>query len=69
MRCTKCPQDAAALLSFDYIGAKVWLDDRLVGAGHLLCSGHADRFTPPVGWVLTDRRASAPPAVVSLEVA
>ena len=68
MRCSKCQLDAAALLSYDYTDAKVWLDDSRQGPGHLLCAKHADRFTPPVGWVLVDRRASAPP-VVTLEVA
>ncbi len=68
MRCTKCRLEAAALLTFDYPQAQVWLDDGVNGAGHPLCAQHADRFTPPVGWVLADRRASAPP-VVSLEVA
>jgi hypothetical protein len=24
--------------------------------GYLLCSDHADRMTPPLGWTLTDRR-------------
>ena len=68
MRCTKCSDDAAARMSYDYEAAKVWLDDRLRGHGHVLCSSHADRFTPPVGWVVIDRRASASP-VVTLEVA
>ena len=69
MRCTKCRGDAAAVLGFDYHEARAWLDDGVEGAGHLLCADHADRFTPPVGWVLVDRRASASPVVVSLEVA
>ena len=68
MRCTKCPEDAAALLSFDYSTARVWLDDGFKGAGHQLCVPHADKFTPPVGWVLVDRRAGALP-IVTLEVA
>ena len=68
MRCTKCSEDAAALLSFDYAEARVWLDDGLTDPGHMLCVSHADRFTPPVGWVLTDRRAGVP-TVVALEVA
>ena len=68
MRCTKCETKAAARLSYDYGEATVWLDDRLKGPGHVLCVPHSDRFTPPVGWVLVDRRASAPP-VVTLEVA
>jgi hypothetical protein len=68
MRCTKCPETAVALLSFDYGEATVWLDERVTGHGYVMCLGHADRFTPPVGWVLVDRRAGAP-AVVTLEVA
>ena len=68
MRCTKCSENAAALLSYDYAEATVWLDDRLGAPGHALCGGHADKFTPPVGWVLVDRRNGAP-RVVTLEVA
>lgn len=68
MRCTKCPEEAIALLSFDYSDAKVWLDEGSAGRGHVLCRTHADRFTPPVGWVVVDRRSSAP-QVITLEVA
>lgn len=68
MRCTKCSEDAVSLLSYDYGEATVWLDDRLTGPGHVMCAGHANRFTPPVGWVLVDRRTSAQ-RVVTLEVA
>lgn len=68
MLCTKCSDSAAALLSYDYAQATVWLDERLAGPGHVLCRGHADKFTPPVGWVLVDRRTTAP-RVVTLEVA
>jgi len=68
MRCSKCQRDAAALLSFDYGSAKAWLDDNLMGAGHHLCHTHAERFTPPVGWVLVDRRNGVA-QVLTLEIA
>jgi hypothetical protein len=68
MLCTKCSESAATLLSYDYAEATVWLDDRLAGPGHVLCAGHADKFTPPVGWVLVDRRGGEP-RVMTLEVA
>lgn len=27
-----------------------------LGAGYALCTHHADRLSPPMGWTLTDRR-------------
>lgn len=47
-------------MSFDYDERSVWLadlDDRPdEGIGYSLCTRHADRMTPPLGWTLTDRR-------------
>ncbi len=47
-------------MTFRYSDRAVWLleldkrpDD---GDGYSLCTSHADRLTPPLGWTLTDRR-------------
>jgi hypothetical protein len=38
----------------------VWLEDLagevIPGSGHIFCSEHANKLTPPLGWTLTDRR-------------
>lgn len=59
MICTKCPSPATSILSFDYASARAWVDDlsRSLPPGHALCNVHADRFVPPVGWSVSDRRA------------
>lgn len=48
-------------MSFDYASRCMWLSDidgpLEPGAGYLLCSLHAARLSPPVGWTLIDRRA------------
>lgn len=48
-------------MTFDYDGRSVWLeeidgDQEELGRTYPLCSSHADRLTPPMGWTLTDRR-------------
>ncbi len=47
-------------MTFDYDARAVWLleieaDGESPGS-YSLCTSHADRLTPPVGWTLTDRR-------------
>lgn len=57
--CARCGSLAAALMTFSYPDAEVWLEDLADGMklhGYALCSDHADRMTPPQGWTLTDRR-------------
>jgi len=58
--CRSCGTPAAAVMSFAYEGAEVYLDDIAapveVVAGMALCSRHADTRTAPVGWTLVDRR-------------
>lgn len=54
-----CKWPAAATLSFDYRQRYVRLDDlHCTGdpSSYDLCSVHAERFTPPVGWDADDRR-------------
>lgn len=58
--CIRCPIPAAAVMTFDYPERSVWLVEFEAppdqGAGYSLCTTHADRMTPPLGWTLTDRR-------------
>lgn len=47
-------------MTFDYEARAVWLGEfdaePGMGGGYALCTPHADRMTPPMGWTLTDRR-------------
>ena len=54
-----CPEPATALLLFDARVTAAWLLDLEGRAwrGLPMCSAHADRFRPPVGWVLSDQRS------------
>jgi hypothetical protein len=66
-RCARpgCGGIATALLSYDYAGQRVWLDDPGVDAvGHhsALCAIHAGRMRPPIGWSCQDRRTGRSPA-------
>ena len=60
MTCVRCSTLAAAVMSFDYEERSVSLVEFDVppdlGAGYALCTMHADRMSPPLGWTLTDRR-------------
>ncbi len=51
-------------MSYDYAERAIWLEDLRVavepGIGYPLCTPHADRLGPPVGWVLSDRRLERP---------
>jgi len=54
-----CPNAAAATLAFDYASRRVWLHDLPTPpdpASYDLCSDHSDRFRPPRGWEVEDRR-------------
>jgi hypothetical protein len=59
-----CAEAATASLSFQYATRTVWLDDNGDGEPHTidLCTMHADRVTPPKGWIGEDRRRTAGPA-------
>lgn len=47
-------------MTFNYSDRAVWLEelepDIERGHGYSMCTEHADRMSPPVGWTLTDRR-------------
>lgn len=53
-----CREPATALLLFDPRVATAWLVDAAGSApsGLPMCTARADRFRPPVGWVLSDQR-------------
>lgn len=59
-------------MSYNYTAGEVWIDDHpeLVepGTGYTMCERHADKISPPLGWVLTDRRSPVR-LVVTVEVA
>ena len=54
-----CREPATALLLFDPRVATAWLIDvdGTAPGGLSMCTAHADRFRPPVGWVLSDQRS------------
>lgn len=58
--CVRCSAPAAAVMTFDYDDQAVWLLEfeaaPEAGRGYSMCTSHADRMTPPLGWTLTDRR-------------
>jgi hypothetical protein len=56
-----CQGAAAAWLTYDYSGRRVWLDDQpnADGGDHwALCSAHAGRLRAPQGWSQVDRRVT-----------
>jgi len=59
-------------MSYNYSAGEVWIDDHPEyvepGTGYTMCDSHADRISPPLGWVLTDRRSPVR-LVVTVEVA
>ncbi len=54
-----CPELATAVLLFDARVTTAWLVDApsRTWRGMPICSVHANRFRPPVGWVLSDQRS------------
>jgi hypothetical protein len=47
-------------MTFAYGEQRMWLADLdTTDLGYRLCDRHAARMSPPVGWVLEDRRAPA----------
>jgi hypothetical protein len=54
-----CTWPAVATLGFEYSEQLTWLEDLLPvaePATYDLCSIHAARFGPPMGWTVEDRR-------------
>jgi hypothetical protein len=49
-------------MTYDYSASSAWLDDLADERDpnqYDLCPAHADRLSVPLGWVCTDRRATA----------
>jgi len=65
--CVRCSSQATSSLAYSYASREVWLSDG--DGGSALCETHAARMTPPVGWVLHDRRRVLEPPVAEHGVA
>ena len=68
--CSRCGGPAGVVMVFNYTERQVWLDDLVdpetMVHGYPLCDTHADRFTPPMGWRLSDLRQPVRPLFVGL---
>jgi hypothetical protein len=51
-----CHHPAAVAITFDAVTCQVWVDRLFADATQLLCELHAERLSPPRGWVVVDRR-------------
>ena len=51
-----CHHPAAVAITFDAVTCQVWIDRLFADATQLLCEQHAERLSPPRGWVVVDRR-------------
>ncbi len=51
-----CHHQAVAAIRFDAVTCQVWIDPLAADATQLLCQQHAERLSPPRGWVVVDRR-------------
>lgn len=63
-RCTRpdCSRPATATISYRYDERSVWLGPLDATGSRLhLCGAHAERFSVPLGWELTDLRAAVLP--------
>ena len=71
--CVRCAAPPTSLMGYDYDQREVWIDDlandESRGVTYRLCEGHADRMTPPVGWVLTDLRRPTLELFTAVDVA
>jgi Protein of unknown function (DUF3499) len=62
----RCGQEPIATVALVYTDRLVVITDLLSERDPNLldlCAEHAERMTPPVGWVVDDRRTAAPIAV------
>jgi hypothetical protein len=61
MTCVRCSSRSTSCLTYAYDRREAWLVDSGgsvdPGTRYPLCTKHADRVTPPQGWVLHDRRS------------
>lgn len=58
--CCRCAAPSTVLMTYVYAERLIWLGDLDgpidSGAGYAMCEKHANRLSPPVGWMLNDRR-------------
>jgi len=62
----RCGQEPVATVSLRYAERRVVVADlRAERDPNLLdlCREHVERMTPPIGWLMEDRRSTAPAAV------
>lgn len=55
-----CTQVAAVAIHYDPVSCQLWLDPITVAdrSAQTLCEDHAERLSPPRGWVVVDRRGA-----------
>ena len=63
-----CHHQAVAAIRFDAVTCQVWIDPLAADATQLLCQQHAERLSPPRGWIVVDRRAGQTVIVSADEV-
>lgn len=63
MSCCRCAQPADAWMAFDYDERHIEILNMPEAwngyGGYAMCTSHANRLRPPVGWNLTDARDMA----------
>jgi Protein of unknown function (DUF3499) len=62
----RCAAEPVATISLRYAEREVMIGDLLVERDRNLldlCREHVEGMTPPVGWTVTDHRASVPAAL------
>jgi hypothetical protein len=66
-----CSSPAGATLAFDYASRRVWIHDLPNPpdpASYDLCAEHVERFRPPRGWEVEDRRGSQDRSRAGIEI-
>jgi len=55
-----CTNVAAVTIHYDPVSCQLWLDPITVAdrSSQVLCAEHAERLSPPRGWVVVDRRGA-----------
>lgn len=53
-----CGRHGVVSITYDPVACQVWIDPlpSVPGGGQMLCDEHAQRLSPPRGWVVIDRR-------------
>jgi hypothetical protein len=66
-----CTKVAAVTIRYDPVSCQLWLDPIIAGDRSVqsLCVDHAERLSPPRGWVVVDRRGAQTTIVTAPAVA